>query len=71
MWKQGACLALIAGVLFACSGGGGGGDWYKRKSPPSVGAAGMGSESAGQSGVAASERPDGSGGSAGSGAEEQ
>ncbi|MBN1606906.1 MAG: hypothetical protein JW940_09755 [Polyangiaceae bacterium] len=70
MWKQGACLAAVASALFACSGGDrGGGDWYKQKSPPSIGAAGMEHESAGESGEGAGERPDDSGGSTGSGVE--
>lgn len=73
MWKHGACLAAVAGLLFACSGGDGGGEeeWYKQKSPPSAGAAGMGHESAGQNGEGTAERLDDSGGSAGSAAEEE
>jgi hypothetical protein len=67
MWKQGACLVAIAAVVCACaSGDWGGGTWYKQKSPARVGAAGMGQESAGQSGDGATERPDGRVGSAGS-----
>jgi hypothetical protein len=62
MWKHGACLAAVAGVLLACSGGDGGGHWYKQKSPPSAGAAGTGPQSAGQAGQGDLE-PQGSGGS--------
>jgi hypothetical protein len=67
MWKQGACLVAIAAVVCACaSGDGGGRAWYKQKSPATAGAAGMGHESAGQSGDRATERPDDRVGSAGS-----
>jgi hypothetical protein len=72
MWKHGACLAAVAGVLLACSGGdGGGGKWYKQKPIPSAGAAGIGNESAGQSGAGTGERPSDSVGAGGSATEEQ
>lgn len=67
MWMHGAFLAAIAGVLLACSDGERyGGQWYRQKSLASSGAAGVGDDSAGASGVEAGGDVDNGGGASSS-----